>query len=96
MTQFSSHSQEMQQDAVYGGAQHVSVSKNFASRVLAVVVNILVLAELCIAMYFGSQDMDNLTPIFFKVFFSLLIPTIIGTIFIRRLLAKRVTRTMES
>lgn len=92
MTQLSTHSPEMQQEAVYGGAQHVSVTSSFALRLLAVAVNILVLAELCVAMYFGSQDMDNITPIFFKVFFSLLIPTIVGTIIMRRILSARMRK----
>ena len=92
MTQLSTHSPEMQQEAVYGGAQHVSVTSSFALRLLAVAVNILVLAELCVAMYFGSQDMDNITPIFFKVFFSLLIPTIVGTIIMRRILSARIRK----
>ena len=92
MTQLSTHSPEMQQEAVYGGAQHVSVTSSFALRLLAVAVNILVLAELCVAMYFGSQDMDNITPIFFKVFFSLLIPTIVGIIIMRRILSARMRK----
>lgn len=92
MTQLSTHSPEMQQEAVYGGAQHVSVTSSFALRLLAVAVNVLVLAELCVAMYFGSQDMDNITPIFFKVFFSLLIPTIVGTIIMRRILSARMRK----
>lgn len=92
MTQLSTHSPEMQQEAVYGGAQHVSVTSSFALRLLAVAVNVLVLAELCVAMYFGSQDMDNITPIFFKVFFSLLIPTIVGTIIMRRILSARIRK----
>lgn len=96
MTQISTHTptaEHAEQGAVYGGAQHVSVTTSFSLRLLAVAVNILVLAELCVAMYYGSQDMDNITPIFFKVFFSLLIPTIVGTIILRRILSARMLKT---
>ena len=93
MTQLSSHSPEMQQEAVYGGAQHVSVSSSFALRLLAVAVNVLVLAEVCVAMYFGSQDMDNITPVFFFFFFILLIPTIFCTIFMWRILSSSLRKS---
>lgn len=92
MSQLTTNTPEMQQGAVYGGAQHVSVTTSFSLRLVAVAVNILVLAELCVAMYFSTQDMENMTAIFFKVFFSLLIPTIIGTIILRRILSARIQK----
>lgn len=55
------------------------------------IVNLLLVVELCLGMYYGSKDPENLTPIFLKFFFGLMIPTfIIGRIVIRRLLRSKV------
>ncbi|MCU0587292.1 MAG: hypothetical protein MUF52_03965 [Syntrophobacteraceae bacterium] len=37
----------------------------------------LLIVELCIGMYFAQMDPSNLTATFCKVFFSMLIPTLI-------------------
>jgi len=43
----------------------------------AVLINLLVLAELCVAMYMATQNPNEFTPVFFKVFFALLAPTLV-------------------
>lgn len=77
------------QEPGWGEAQPVEITANLYRRILAIVANVLVLAEVFVAMYFAAQDMDEITPIFFKVFFSLLIPTIIGIIIARRVISAR-------
>lgn len=72
----------------FGEAQKVSLSSDPRLRLLSIVINLLVVSELFIAMYFASQNPDTLTPTFFTIFFSLLIPTIIGAIVGRRLIAR--------
>ena len=54
---------------------------------------LLLLIELCVAMFFAAQDPENLTPVFFSVFLPLLIPTIIGTIIAKRLIIKHEKKT---
>jgi hypothetical protein len=49
-----------------------------------VIVNLLVLAELCVAMYMAAQKPEEFTPVFFKVFFALLVPTLILAAFSKR------------
>ena len=71
-----------------GEAQKVSLSTSPRMRLFALCINLLVLTELTVAMYFAAQNPDKLTPVFFKIFFSLLVPTIIGAIVGRRLIAR--------
>ncbi len=75
-----------------GAAQKVSLTSSPRMKLFAVCVNVLVLAELTLAMYFAAQDPDRLTPVFFKIFFSLLVPTIIAAIIGRRLIARAESR----
>lgn len=72
----------------FGEAQKVSLSSDPRLHLLSIVINFLVVSELFIAMYFASRNPDALTPTFFTVFFSLLIPTIIGAVIGRRLIAR--------
>jgi hypothetical protein len=63
----------------------MSTRRNIAILVL----NTLLVIELCAAMYFGSKDPENLTPIFLKFFVGLMIPTIIiGIIVMRRFIPR--------
>jgi len=71
-----------------GEAQQVSLSTNPRMRLFAFFINIIVVCEVFVAMYFASQEPDRLTPVFFKIFFALLIPTLVGAYFGRRLIAK--------
>ncbi len=70
-----------------------SIINNAKIRNLTIGVNLLLLIELCVAMFFAAQDPENLTPVFFSVFLPLLIPTIIGTIIAKRLIIKHEKKT---
>ncbi len=67
-----------------------SVMIDIQRKIAIIIVNFLVLAELCISMYFGAKDPENLTPVFMKLFFAMLVPTLIMT----RLVLRRL-RTVE-
>lgn len=75
-------------EAGIGEAQKVALSGSPRMKLFAVFVNLLVLAELTAAMYFAALEPDRLTPMFFKIFFSLLIPTIICAFVGRKLIAR--------
>ncbi len=72
-----------------GAAEQVSLAGGAARLILTVTVNLLVLAEVFVAMYFAAQDMNTLTPVFFKVLFSLLVPTLAGAWVARRIISRR-------
>jgi hypothetical protein len=55
-----------------------SIQMNFRQKIAVVVVDILVLVELCISIYFANLNADNFTPVFLKVFMGMLIPTLIA------------------
>jgi Ni/Fe-hydrogenase subunit HybB-like protein len=62
---------------------------NFRQKVAVAVLDILVIGELCVSMYFASQDPDNLTPVFFKNFLCMVIPTLLlAKVVITRLRSK--------
>jgi hypothetical protein len=53
---------------------------------LVIVMNVLVLAELCLSMYLAVSSTEDFTATFIKVFFGMLIPTlVIGALAKRRL-----------
>jgi hypothetical protein len=58
---------------------------NFRQKVAVVILDVLIIAELCVSLYLGNQDPENLTPIFFKSFLTMVIPTLI----IARVIIKR-------
>lgn len=62
----------------------VEVSNNPVQWILVVVLNLLVLAELCIAMYLAAADPENLTAVFMKSFFAMLVPTLVIAVIVRR------------
>jgi hypothetical protein len=51
---------------------------NARQRVVVLAMNILLLAEMTVAIYLGQQDPENLTIIFLKTFLPLLIVTLIS------------------
>lgn len=67
-------------------------------RIIAIVIlNIILLAELCYSLYKASKDPENMTLIFLKIFFFMVIPTfIIGRFVIRRLLSKELKESGET
>ncbi|MDR2694803.1 MAG: hypothetical protein LBC79_00280 [Deltaproteobacteria bacterium] len=67
----------VQAEAPLGAAQQVHTTLSLPHIIRVVTVNVLVLAELSVAMYLATQNPEEFTPTFFKVFFSLLVPTLI-------------------
>jgi ammonia channel protein AmtB len=60
-----------------GAAEHVHTTLSMPHLIRMIVINTLVLVELCIALYYAAQHPDEITPVFFKVLFAMLIPTLI-------------------
>ena len=59
---------------------------NSRQRWAVVCMDVAMLAEVTLSVYLASRQPDEFTPIFMKVFFSMLIPTIAaGNFAIRRL-----------
>jgi hypothetical protein len=61
---------------------------------LAIVMNLLVLAELCVAMYMAAAAPDEFTAVFVKAFFGMLIPTLAAGHFLKRRLRAAAVRVM--
>jgi hypothetical protein len=58
---------------------------NIEQKIAVGVIDVIVLAELCVSLYLANKDLENFTPLFFKYFFMLLIPTLIlAWIFIKK------------
>jgi hypothetical protein len=54
--------------------------------ILVIAMNVLVLTELCLSMYLAVSGTEDFTATFIKVFFGMLIPTlVIGALAKRRL-----------
>lgn len=65
---------------------------NTYQKIAVVVIDILLLAAVAVAIGMANQHPDQFTPLFFKIFFSLAIPVVIGGIFsIQRLASMRQT-----
>jgi hypothetical protein len=59
---------------------------NFHQKIAVVIVDVVVLAELCVSMFMAYNNPENFTPVFFKSFLGMLIPTLIlARIAIKRL-----------
>lgn len=50
---------------------------NFSQKIVIALVDIALIVELCVSMYFANQNPDRFTPLFMKYFFCMLIPTLI-------------------
>ena len=62
---------------------------NLRQKLVVITLDVLILVELCIAMYFANLAPEAFTPTFVKTFFSLLLPTVLtGLFFLRRLKTK--------
>jgi hypothetical protein len=59
-------------------------SLDLKRKLLVVVADVLILAELCVAMYFAHAAGDDFTPTFMKVFLGLAVPTLIAALLITR------------
>jgi len=59
---------------------------NLRQKLVVITLDVMLLVELCIAMYFANLAPEAFTPTFVKTFFSLLLPTVLtGLFFLRRL-----------
>jgi hypothetical protein len=64
----------------------VNVADSPRQWLLVIVMNVLVLAELCVSMYVAASSSEDFTATFIKSFFGMLIPTlVIGALAKRRL-----------
>lgn len=62
---------------------------NNRQKIALLIVNLVLVVELCYSMYLCSKDPENLTSIFFKWFFLVMIPTfIVGRFVVKRLRSK--------
>jgi hypothetical protein len=62
---------------------------NFRQKVAVAVLDVLVIAELAVSIYIANQDTEDFTVVFFRVFLSLVIPTLVlAKVVIRRLRSK--------
>jgi hypothetical protein len=66
----------------------VDVAKSSRQWLLVIVMNLLVLAELCVSMYMAAADPDDFTATFIQCFFGMLIPTLVVGFFIKRRLLR--------
>ena len=82
-------SPELPSEGPIGEAQSVQVAHGLPRMLLTVAVNVLVLAEVFIAMYFAAKNPDEITPIFFKTLFSMLLPTLVLAFIAKRVIARR-------
>ncbi len=62
---------------------------NLWQKLVVITLDVLLLVELCIAMYYANLAPEAFTPTFVKTFFSLLLPTVLTALFfLRRLKTK--------
>ncbi len=59
---------------------------NMKQKIAVVIIDVLIIAELCIAMYFAVRDPEDFNAVFFKVFLGMFIPTLaVGIPLVRKL-----------
>ncbi len=51
---------------------------NFRQKVVIGIMDVLMIAELCVSMYVADKDQANFTPVFFKTFVMMIVPTLIA------------------
>ncbi len=56
----------------------VSIVQSKYGRLLPIVFNIMILAEVCVAMYFAAKQPEKLTEIFLSIFLTAFVITIIS------------------
>ena len=80
--------QQGQEEENWGTAQKVTLTRSRRMVFFAIFVNIILLAQLTAALYIAAQYPDEFTGVFFKEFFTMLIPTVIVVMVIRRIIGK--------
>lgn len=68
---------------------------NFRQKLVVIGLDILLVVELCIAMYFANLSPETFTPTFVKTFFSLLIPTVLTALLFMRFLKTKPSGTPQ-
>ena len=68
----------------------VDVAKSPRQWLLVIVMNLLVLTELCVSMYMAAADPDDFTATFIRCFFGMLIPTLVAGFFAKRRLLRAI------
>lgn len=66
---------------------------NGRQRLAVILMDVAMLAEVTLSVYLASKQPDDFTPVFMKVFFSMLIPTIAAGIFAIRRFRDRTPET---
>ena len=72
----------------------VNVATSPRQWLLAIAINVAMLAELCIAMYLAAASPDSFTATFIKAFFGMLIPTLIAGHLLKRRLRTAAVQTI--
>jgi hypothetical protein len=57
---------------------------NYKQKIVVITLDVLLLVELSVAMYFANLAPEAFTPTFVKTFFSLLLPTVLSALFLLR------------
>lgn len=61
-------------------------SLNTAQRLVVIIMDVLLLSELCVCMYLSHRTPDNMVPVFLKTYVPAAILTLVGArLLIRRL-----------
>lgn len=66
-----------------------AIRMNGKQKLLVILLDIVMLAEVCVGMHAATQSPDSFTPVFVKTFFSLLLPTLAVAFLANRLLRDR-------
>lgn len=78
----------------------VDVARGPGHWLLVIAMDLLVLTELCMAMYLAVSSQDDFTATFMKAFFGMLIPTLVAGGLVKRRLrpapAARAYQRMEA
>ncbi|GAB7081691.1 hypothetical protein [Megalodesulfovibrio paquesii] len=67
---------------------------DYKKLILVAIADILILSELCVAMYYASQS-DNVNSTFMSIFFGACIPTLLALLVAIFILRKRRNRTSD-
>jgi len=78
--------QEAPPDVPIGAAEPVQTTLSPPHIIRLVIVNTLVLAQLCLAISIAAQHPEEMVPVFYRVFLSLLLPTLILGTYSKRFL----------
>ena len=62
---------------------------NLQQKIAVAVMDVALLVELCISMYFAQKNPENFTPVFFKYFLIMVIPTLVLAMIVVKILRSR-------